>query len=121
MQPRMTSLAIPVLASLAATTAAVAQPAQVVMPTPVQLAQSTVVIAPNPPPPLRTEPVPPPPSVETHVMYWQQGHWMWNGANWEWASGQYVQRPAPQAVWEPGHWAQQPSGGYVWVDGHWQG
>ncbi len=46
---------------------------------------------------------------------------MWSGANWEWASGHYVQRPQPEAVWEAGHWAEQPSGGYVWVDGHWRG
>jgi WXXGXW repeat (2 copies) len=120
-QIRMSSLAIPVFVSLVGSAAAVAQPVQLVTPAPVQYGQSTVIIAPNPPPPPRVETVPPPPSAEAQVMYWQQGHWMWNGANWEWAAGQYVQRPAPQAVWEPGHWSQQPSGGYVWVDGHWQG
>jgi WXXGXW repeat (2 copies) len=85
------------------------------------LAQSTVVIAPDAPPPTRVETVPPPPAAERQVMYWQAGHWMWSGANWERSPGQYVQKPAPQAVWQPGHWAQQPSGGYIWVDGHWQG
>lgn len=121
MQARTMSLAIPVFACLAGSADVYAQPAQMIAPAPVQYAQSTVVIAPNAPPPPRVETVPSPPSAGTQVMYWQQGHWMWNGANWEWAPGQYVQRPAPQAVWEPGHWAQQPSGGYIWVDGHWQG
>ena len=126
MQFRMTSLAIPAIACLAGA-AALAQPVQVLTsppapaPAPAQYAQSTVVIAPDAPPPARVETVPAPPAAQAQVMYWQPGHWMWNGANWEWAAGQYVQRPAPQAVWEPGHWSQQPSGGYVWVDGHWQG
>jgi hypothetical protein len=120
MQTRITSLAIPVISCLAGSAAAIAQPVQMVTPAPEQFAQSTVVIAPNPPPPPQVETVPPPPSAEAHVMYWQPGHWMWNGVNWQWASGQYVQRPAPQAVWEPGHWVQQPTGGYVWMDGHWQ-
>jgi hypothetical protein len=121
MQIRMTSFAIPAIAALAASTAALAQPVQVLTPAPAQYTQSTVIVAPSAPPPARVETIPAPPSAQQQVMYWQPGHWMWNGANWEWASGQYVQRPAPQAVWEPGHWAQQPTGGYVWVDGRWQG
>jgi hypothetical protein len=121
MKTRTLSVAISVISGLVAAAAAMAQPVQLVTPAPVQYGQSTVVIAPNAPPPPRVETIPQSPSAEAQVMYWQPGHWMWNGANWEWASGQYVQRPAPQAVWQPGHWAQQPSGGYVWVDGHWQG
>ena len=87
----------------------------------VQLAQSTVIIAPNAPPPPRVETIPPPPSVEAQVMYWRPGRWAWAGGNWQWTPGEYVQRPAPQAVWEPGHWTPQPNGGYVWVDGQWRG
>jgi hypothetical protein len=93
---------------------------QVIVPAPVE-SQSAVVIAPSAPPPPRLETIPPPPSVEPQAMDWRPGHWRWDGVNWAWASGDYVQRPQPQAVWEPGHWAQQPTGGYVWVDGHWQG
>jgi len=104
--PALTALAL--LGAIAAGSPARAQPA-------------TVIIAPSAPPPVRVETIPPPPTAETQAMYWQPGHWMWSGANWEWAPGQYVQRPAPQAVWEPGHWVLQPTGGYVWVDGHWQG
>ena len=107
MQARGISFALPVFAYLAGSAAA--------------LAQSTVVIAPAAPPPPRVEAVPTPPTAQTQVMYWQPGRWIWSGANWDWAPGSYVQRPAPQAVWQPGYWAQQPSGGYIWVDGHWQG
>jgi len=79
---------------------------------------STVIIAPTAPPAPRVETVPPPPSS---VMTWQAGHWAWNGANWDWVDGRYVQRPQPTAVWEPGHWAQDPNGSYTWVDGRWRG
>jgi hypothetical protein len=92
---------------------------QVVTPAPVQSSQ--VIIAPSAPPPPRVETIPPPPTATTTSMYWRPGHWMWDGASWSWTEGQYVERPAPQAVWEPGHWSQRPDGGYVWVDGHWQG
>jgi len=112
---RSIHLAIPMFAL--ATGVAAAQPV-IVAPTPVQ---SQVFIAPTAPPPPRVETVPPPPPAESQVMYWRPGHWAWDGASWSWAEGQYVQRPAPQAIWEPGHWAQQPTGGYVWVDGHWAG
>jgi len=97
-------------------TAAPAQ-VQVVMPS----APSAVVIAPGAPPPPRIETIPPPPTEEARVMYWQSGHWTWDGANWIWINGQYVPRPTPAAVWTPGHWAQEPTGGYVWVTGRWEG
>ncbi len=111
-------LAISVLALVAGAVPAMAQSVQVITPAPVQ-AQPQVLIAPGAPPAPRYEAVPPPPSEQAHVMYWRPGHWMWDGASWAWSQGQYVERPAPQAIWEPGHWMQQPSGGYVWVDGRW--
>ncbi len=78
---------------------------------------ATIVIAPSAPPPPRVETVPPPPAS---VDVWTQGHWAWNGSNWDWVPGQYITRPAPQATWIPGHWERQ-SDGYVWVDGRWAG
>ena len=106
--------AVPVLGLLATTSIAHAQ-VQIIQPAPVQ--SSAVVIAPSAPPP-QVETIPPPPA---QTMSWRAGHWMWNGASWAWAPGQYVARPAPTAVWSPGHWEPQPTGGYVWVDGSWQG
>jgi hypothetical protein len=120
MSVRRIHLAIPAFVLTAGVaTVAMAQSVQVITPAPVPV-QSQVIIAPNAPPAPRVETIPPPPSEEARVMYWQPGHWMWDGASWSWSQGQYVQRPTTQAVWEPGHWVQQPSGGYVWVDGHWQ-
>ena len=72
MQFRMTSLAIPAIACLAGA-AALAQPVQVLTsppaPAPAQYAQSTVVIAPDAPPPARVETVPAPPAAQAQVMY----------------------------------------------------
>jgi hypothetical protein len=83
---------------------------------------STVIIAPDTPPP-QVDAIPPPPTADAdaEVMTWHAGHWMWTGSNWDWDPGRYVQQPAPTAVWEPGHWSQESSGGYVWIDGHWRG
>ena len=113
---RRTHLAFSALVLLAGAAPAMAQSVQVITPAPAPAA--SVIIAPSAPPPPRVETIPAPPSA---TMYWQPGHWIWDGSSWSWTEGQYVMRPNPQAVWEPGHWLQQPSGGYVWVDGHWTG
>ena len=124
MLARQFAVALPVFALLGragSISAAHAQSVQILTPAPVQTAQSTVIIAPSAPPPPRVETIPPPPTADAQVMYWRPGHWTWSGANWIWTAGEYVQRPAPQAVWAPGPWVQQPTGGYVWVDGRWEG
>jgi len=77
----------------------------------------TEIIAPSAPPPMRVEPVPPPPSAGT--VSWEPGFWSWNGGNWVWVAGHYVERPSAQAVWEPGHWVEQANG-WLWVAGRWQ-
>jgi hypothetical protein len=115
---RRVHLATPMVLLAMGATSAMAQSVQFETPTAVQ---SEAYIAPSAPPPPRVETLPPPPSDEARVMYWRPGHWMWDGASWSWSQGQYVERPAPQAVWEPGHWVQRPSGGYVWVGGRWRG
>jgi hypothetical protein len=80
------------------------------------MAQSTVVIAPSAPPPVREEIIPPAPSTD---VVWQPGHWSWNGTQYTWVSGVYVAQPRPQVAWVPGHWDQSPNG-WAWVDGYWQ-
>jgi len=72
-------------------------------------------VAPYGPPPLQVETPPAPP---TPLAMWQPGHWSWNGSQYGWTPGHYVERPAPTANWLPGYW-QQGAGGWTWVDGHW--
>ena len=117
---RSIRLAIPVFALAAGAAPVMAQSVQVITPARVRGAVAGRR-RPSAPPAPRYEAVPPPPSEQARVMYWRPGHWMWDGASWAWSQGQYVERPAPQAVWEPGHWVQQPTGGYIWVDGRWAG
>ncbi len=73
------------------------------------------VVAVRPPPP-RYEAPPPPPSER---MVWDPGRWQWDGHDYRWVPGHYVERPYRDARWEPGHWAER-NGGWVWVEGHWE-
>jgi hypothetical protein len=70
------------------------------------------------PPPPRVEVVPPPPApIEREV--WVPGHWRWNGRDYVWDSGHYIERPSVRAEYESGHWVQT-AGGWTWVPGHWR-
>jgi WXXGXW repeat (2 copies) len=75
-------------------------------------ASITVPIA----PPTPQEEIRPPAPSPTYV--WAPGHWSWNGMQYFWVPGKYVERPASTATYVAGHWEQQPNG-WVWVDGHW--
>jgi hypothetical protein len=119
MTARVTALTVPALLTFAGIAAADTNVASAGA---VQLAQSTVIVAPTAPPPVREEAPPPPPTATAVTQVWETGHWVWNGGNWEWVHGQYVVRPAtvsPTAAWQPGHWLQQPNG-WVWIEGSWQ-
>ena len=65
-------------------------------------------------PPLREEFVPPPPGPN---MYWQPGHWFWNGRAYVWNRGFYV-RHTRQRRWIHGEWVMR-RGAWVWVPAHW--
>jgi len=70
------------------------------------------------PPADRVEMVPPPPGP-TATWVWRHGHWAWNGMQYVWVRGEYVERIHPGAIWVSGHWAVRPDG-YVWIEGHWR-
>jgi WXXGXW repeat (2 copies) len=70
------------------------------------------------PPPLRVEPVPPPPSGPTKVWVWQPGHWYWDGRDYDWKPGHYEKRPARAASWVAPTWVARGSQ-WVFVPGHW--
>ena len=76
---------------------------------------TTAPVAPAPPPGPQTE-IPPPAPSASYV--WEPGHWSWNGMQYLWQPGRYVERPAVSATYTPGHWEQQANG-WVWVEGRW--
>jgi hypothetical protein len=78
-------------------------------------AASTIVIAPTAPPAPQTE-IPPPAPVPSYV--WEAGHWAWNGLQYIWQSGKYVEKPTVSATFVSGHWEEHPNG-WFWVQGHW--
>ena len=76
---------------------------------------TAISVAPHPPPPKRAEIPPPAPSPQA---LWKFGHWSWNGRQYVWTPGHYVQRPSPTANWIPDYWEEAP-GGWMWVEGQW--
>lgn len=73
------------------------------------------LVAPASPPGPEAE-IPPPAPSPSYV--WEPGHWSWNGVQYLWQPGRYVERPAVSATYVPGHWEQQANG-WVWVEGRW--
>ncbi len=65
-------------------------------------------------PPPREEFVPPPPGPN---MYWQPGHWHWNGRAYVWNRGFYIHHPRHRR-WIHGEWAMR-HGAWVWIPAHW--
>jgi hypothetical protein len=76
------------------------------------------IYVPSAPPPVRVEVVPVLPRERVEIDHWQPGYWRWNGGEYVWAEGRYVERPRPRAVWVPGRWEQRPRG-WVYVEGRW--
>jgi len=75
----------------------------------------SVIAAPHPPPPRRAEIPPPSPSPQA---LWRFGNWRWDGQQYVWLPGQYMERPSPSANWRPGYWQEAPDG-WMWVEGEW--
>jgi YXWGXW repeat-containing protein len=89
-------------------------------PRPVAAPGAVEIIAPRPPPAARYEVVPPPPAGRGEAVVWERGHWHWDGRDWEWIPGHFVERPHRQAEWVEGHWAERPNGTWAWTPGHWR-
>ncbi len=66
-------------------------------------------------PPYQTEDVPLPP-VSAVVVVWQPGHFDWDGADYKWVPGEWVERKS--TTWLDGYWDEtKPTP--VWVPAHW--
>ncbi|HTP82092.1 MAG TPA: hypothetical protein VMQ11_04060 [Alphaproteobacteria bacterium] len=84
----------------------------------VERVETREVVVPRAPPAPVTEAVPAPPGPAERWV-WQPGHWRWNGREYVWAAGHYVERPRRDAEWVPPHW-QERGGGWVYVEGRWR-
>lgn len=71
----------------------------------------------NAPPPMPREYMPPKPT-DQGVVVWVPGFWQWNGENYIWLRGAYVQPPIAGQNWTPGHWVRQ-HGEWYWIAGFW--
>jgi hypothetical protein len=107
--------------------------AQALPPTP----PPAVAVPPAPPPAVVAPPAPttaiavaptapPPPEVETPPLappganlVWDPGHWNWNGSNFVWVAGTFIERPAATAALVPGHWEQRVDG-WDWIPATWE-
>ena len=76
------------------------------------------IVVPTAPPAPRIEVVPPPPRP-AEIVVSRPGHWRWDGREYAWVPGEYVDRPNRTSVWEPGRWVQSGSG-WTWIEGRWR-
>ncbi len=84
----------------------------------VERVETREVVVPRQPPAPVAEEVPAAPGAP-EMWVWQPGHWRWNGREYVWTAGHYVERPRREAQWVPAHW-QERGGGWVFVEGHWR-
>jgi hypothetical protein len=49
---------------------------------------------------------------------WSPGYWAWDGSDYYWVPGTWVEPPSSGMLWTPGYWNYQ-DGLYVWNDGYW--
>jgi len=75
-----------------------------------------VVVYDAPPQPQVVVNTPPPAPYQGAV--WVQGHWQWNGAQYIWMDGTYIQ-PRVGHVYVQPRW-QRRGTGYVYVQGNWR-
>lgn len=94
---------------------------------PAPRAQPAANVVVTPPPATRVivaRPAPPAPRVEIQPAapdtraVWDPGHWNWDGNQYVWVSGRYIERPDVAMRWEPGRWMSE-NGSWVWMDGRW--
>jgi hypothetical protein len=72
----------------------------------------------RPPPPPRVEIVPAPPRPREFVE-WRPGYWRWDGREYVWLSGSWIEKRRPVDSWAPGHWEERRDR-WVWVEGGWR-
>jgi hypothetical protein len=74
-----------------------------------------VIYAEEAPPPLPDYDQPP---IPTEGDLWTPGYWSWNGYEYFWVPGTWVEPPQPGFLWTPGYWAFV-GGVYAFHHGYW--
>jgi len=77
-----------------------------------------VAYIPRPPPAEVVEVMPAPPDPRP-IWAWQKGHWRWDGREYVWYPGHWVERPRHVAEWVPPHWEPHANGWFM-IEGHWR-
>ncbi len=70
-----------------------------------------------PVPPVLAETVPAPPPSRI-ALIWRPGHYDWDGAQYAWRAGEWVDRAGHGTLWQDGYWTQS-GGRAAWVQAHW--
>jgi hypothetical protein len=114
----MTSLIRTALSALLLLGGAAGALAQNAPPVYVQAPPPGVIYVPAPPPAEIVEVQPPPPDRRP-IWHWQRGHWRWDGRQYAWHPGHWVERPPRMVEWVAPHWEHHPNGWFL-VEGHWR-
>ena len=69
----------------------------------------------RPVPELRYEPVPPPRAG----FVWEPGHWRWDGREYFWVRGHWIEHRPHYHFYVHGHWERRGPG-WFWVEPHWE-
>jgi hypothetical protein len=58
------------------------------------------------------------PALPAPGYLWSPGYWAWDGNDYYWVPGTWVEPPSSGMLWTPGYWNYQ-NGSYVWSEGYW--
>ena len=72
----------------------------------------------HPPVPRALDEQVPAPPRSAAVQIWQPGHYDWDGRDYVWVPGEWVDRGSHSALWQDGYW-RETAAAPVWVPAHW--
>lgn len=61
-----------------------------------------------------------PPAQPGAQFIWVAGHHSWDGADFQWHTGQWTVPPTGYHTWTVGRWEQSGTNNWVYVEGQWQ-
>lgn len=79
--------------------------------------RSFVRLAPSAPPPRYYEVKPPSPAPM--LVTWRTGYWDYDGRQFFWVPGSYIEKPNATAAWTPDRWERRQFG-WAFIPGYWQ-